>query len=59
MRMRQYALAPLTLAGAVLLFFSLHLADRQPIFAVRDHKTNKAKDDAPTEDRYIDWRAEC
>ena len=28
-------------------------------FAVRDHKTNKAKDDAPAEERYIDWRAEC
>lgn len=51
-------LAPLTLAGAVLLFCSLHLADHQPIFAVRDHKTNKAKDDAPSEDRYTDWRAE-
>lgn len=48
-RMRQCALGPLTLAGNVLLFFSLHLADSQPIFAVRDHKTNKGKDDAPTE----------
>lgn len=57
-RMRQCALAPLTLAGNVL-FFSMRLADRQTIFAVRDHKTNKAKDDAPAEDRYIDWRAEC